>query len=176
MCEQYTARAFVEQTLQWTVKLEHHDARQGYSIGNLAFVNGGFWGPSFSTHDTLELPRSSVQSLVSVVVLDHHGTSVTLDDTVFAFDASLDPARLCIYWNLVAEMDSPPVFPIQHIQVTFEAGYGEEGIPTPITQAIMILTNYLYSWRGGAEEQAQIPQAVQFLLNPYRVFFTGGAV
>jgi hypothetical protein len=173
MCEQYTARAFVEQTLQWTVKLDHQE-RDYTGLGNLAFTNGGFWGPSIRTHDTLELPRCSVQSLVSLTVLDSQGTSVTLTDSTYNLDIALDPARLCIFWNCVAQLESPPVWPIQHIQATFVAAYGDEGIPMPISQAIMILTNYLYMWRGNAKEQAEIPPQVQYLLNPYRIYFTGG--
>jgi len=178
MAEQYLARTLVTTQMLWTVKLNPHENRP-YTLGALAFPNGGgFYGGQGPRFDRLEIPRSPVQSIDTVVLRGHDGTDVTIDDTVYALDTELDPAQLCIYWNLVNEMTNPPMFPIQHIQIGFTAGYGgtqyNETIPTPITQAILLLVNWLYERRGDEIETPELPIAARYLLDPYRVWYSGG--
>lgn len=178
MVEEYTARALITQTLQWTVKLAH-DGSHHFGVGIGAGWPSNWFGAGGFFHTTFELPRSPVQSIGSVVVEDACGNLVTISDSFsttqpyWAVDTSLDPARLCIYWNEVDTADPIIAFPIQHIQITFTAGYEVEPIPVPLTQAILLLTNYWYTRRADDADAPEIPRNVFWLLDQYRVYYTG---
>src|SRR5205807_1820420 len=97
-----------------------------------------------------------------------------IDSTTYSADIALDPARLCIFWDKVHGLPVPPVFPIQHIQVNLTAGYPVGTIPTPITQAILLMVNYLYERRGDEVDMPDMPKAIFYLLDQFKVTFFGG--
>lgn len=172
MVEQYLARSLNTQTLQWTVKFEYHTFNPyGLGAGSIVGLWGG-WGYT-DRHDTMELARAPVQTVNSVVLRDHDGNDVPIDDTTYSLDIDMEPARLCLFWDKIAQITNPPVLPIQHIQIEFDAGYTDT-IPTPITQAILLMVNYLYERRGDEIAMPDMPKAIFYLLDPFKLTFFGG--
>jgi len=119
----------------------------------------------------LELPRSPVQTVNSVILRDILGNDTTLDPSTYVVDADLNPAQLrLLYWT----EQIPVCTPIEHIRVNFDAGYGTDAtnIPMPIINSILVTAAFLYENRG--DQGGDIPMAAQWLLDPYRVQYFGG--
>ena len=171
MAEEYLCRALVPQTYEWVMK--------PLAVNNTFFqstVNFGFWaGANPLSHTTLEIPRAPVTAINTVSVLDAHADVVELGSDAYAIDNNLEPGRLCIYWNEVNAMDTPPQYPLQHIVVNFDAGYDGD-VPTPIKQAIMMAVNYWYERRGDEMDMPEMPKAVYYLLDQYRITFFGSGI
>jgi hypothetical protein len=171
--ENYLSRALIEQTLAWTVKTIPEDTNP-YGAGAAYAAELGWWfGTAGHRTDTFELPRAPVASVNLVCVLDHTGTQTALTDDCYFCDTDLDPARLAIYWWKVRELPEPPTGRIQHIWFNITCGYPTGTIPVPITQAILLLVNYLFERRGDEVTDTDIPSAIWHLLNPYKIEFFG---
>ena len=164
--EMYLARALVTQGLQWTLSERgSHGAWPGLP-GQLACAPAAFGWPS-RLLQPLELPRAPAQGVASVTLLDYDNAVTVLDPGLWSADLALQPARLRIQRQWAYG-------PVRHVQVAFTAGYGDSGdaVPKPITQAILLLTAFLYENRGDAG--GDMPQAAEWLLSPYRIAFFGG--
>ncbi len=166
LAEGYLSRALVTQTLRWTVRPEL------------------LRSPGRShLHGTLELPRSPVQSIVSVTLLDLWGNPTTIAPASlpitpppfsgYVADLALEPATLRI------GPDTPLTggklldwTRIDNIQVSFVAGYGlPADVPPHIIQAIWLMTAASYEHRG--DEAGEIPEAAYRLLDRSRLQFFG---
>lgn len=168
MAEMYLSRVLVSQTLQWTV--QPRDA---------------VWPERHHLHWTLELPRSPVQSIESVIVNDERGNQTTILPAVlpivppavmqgYKADLAFTPSRVKIGRGTVL-IDGRTLSRtnIESVQIVFVAGYGEpEAVPQPILDAIMLTAAYLYENRGDAGGN-EMPHAVEWLLDPYRIMFLG---
>lgn len=179
MVEEYLGRVLVTQTLLATFKLQPH------YIPYTGMAGYGPWGWGFGSgmghglfDGSLEIPRAPVQSLTSVTLRGHDGTNTVISNAAYNLDIELDPARFRILWHEVQENFPTVILPIQHVQIEFIAGYGgseyNEAIPNPILQAIYLLTNYLYERRGDEVQMPEIPKAIYYLLDPYRLQSFGG--
>lgn len=168
MAEGYLGRSLITQTIRWTVRPESM-VRPARSV----------FPPS------LNLPRSPVQSISSVVALDALGNSTTIAAaslpivppalfTGYIADLTLEPARLRLGWNTVLS-DGRLLGSVQldHVAVTMIAGYGDpETVPRNIVQAILLYVAFLYENRG--DDGGEIPKAVERLLDRDRLQFLGG--
>lgn len=163
MAEMYLSRALITQTLQWTYQPQSPIWRNGHHL-----------------RGTLDLPRAPAQSISSVTVLDTRGNSTTIPSatlpiappallTGYIFDQDLDPAHLTI-GGVTILSDGRPLHwaELQHLQVVFQAGYGDAAtaVPKPVITAILLTIAYLYENRG--DEPAEMPKAIEWLLNPFR--------
>jgi uncharacterized phiE125 gp8 family phage protein len=168
MAEMYLSRVLVTQTLQWT--MQPRDA---------------VWPERHHLHWTLELPRSPVQSIVSIQVNDERGNETTILPAVlpvvppagmhgYKADLAFTPSRVKIgRTTLLIDGRTLSRTNIESVQVVFVAGYGDpEAIPQPILDAIMLTAAYLYENRGDAGGN-EMPRAVEWLLDPYRIMFLG---
>jgi hypothetical protein len=164
MAEMYTGRAFITQTLLWTMTPEDQLRRW----------NSRLRGP-------LTLPRGPVQSVASVIVTDTLGNTTPISPATLPI---VPPAVLLGYMTDCAHIrgrltigpdtiliDGRTVrqVELQHIQVSFVAGFGDtpSAVPAPIIDAVLLTTAFLYEHRGDAG--GELPQAMQWLLDPYRV-------
>jgi hypothetical protein len=166
--ESYLGRALMLQTLLWTMSQDPPTGALPLLPMPLLVLPVIMTAPQVM-NKPLELPRSPVQSIVSVTETDTDGTTHTLTAGDWIADLTLDPARLRLNWITV------PRF-LQHIQVTFTAGYvAPDQIPVPILLAIKLMVSWLYEHRGDvAEAAADPPKAMEYLLAPYRIAFFGG--
>lgn len=163
IAEQYLGRALITQTLLWTAQ-----------------PRSPVWRSNHFLHEPLILPRPPVQSISTVSALDTLGNATTISAATlpvvppatllgYMADLTLEPARLVIGRETVmSDGRTLKSVNLQHIQVQLVAGYGDATtIPQPIINAILIIVAFLYEHRGDAG--GDIPQAAQWLLDPYRV-------
>lgn len=157
--EKFLGRALITQTLRWT--LAQADDRRPR-------------GP-FRLRGTIELPRAPVQSISSVIVTDADGVTTNLVSGDYMIDLTLEPARLDIDdaavltgGNVIRGTD------LQHIAVTFVAGYGTAAtsLPPSIINAVLLHIAFLYERRG--DDGGELPPAVNSLLAPHRLWHFGG--
>lgn len=166
LAEAFLGRALITQTLQWTLRPDPPPYGGGGIVAGSWLSGGTVWGSTLSR--PLELPRSPVQSVSSVVVTDANGANTTIDPTIYTLDLALQPSRL---WLNLGQLPSTVsiVYPVQHVQVTFVAGYGADGtfVPKTIINAILLMTAWLYEQRGDAG--GDMPKAAEALLWPHRI-------
>lgn len=121
--------------------------------------------------DKITLPLSPLQEVESITYIDTNGDEQELaeDDDYTIIES--EPAQIIPAYGKC--WPSTRCYP-GAVKVTFKAGYGPDGdtIPAPIKQAILLLIGHFYENREiivtGATV-AQIPYAVDALLNPYRL-------
>lgn len=165
--ERFLGRALITQTLRWVMR--HEPPRGALPALPMAMM---VW-PLIESMPQLwdqqiNLPRSPVQQVTNVVIMDRDGTTSTLvQGTDYTVDTLLEPARLRLCTVTY------PVW-VEHIEIDFVAGYGATGdaVPDEVITAILMLTAWLYENRGDAA--AEMPDAVQALLWPLRVVYFGG--
>ena len=169
MAEGYLSRALITQTMLWTIRPE----------SMLRPERSHLRAP-------LILPRAPVQSIASIIVTDRLGDTTTIEPATlpvptntpiigYIADLDLEPARVRI------GRDTPLTggtllhwARLEHIQVSFIAGYGDdaEDVPETIKQAILLTTAFLYEHRGDAG--GEMPKAAEWLLDRHRLQFLGG--
>ena len=168
LAEEYTNRAFITQTLQWTMSY------QGRPSGGWPMVPAGpifvlpLW---FNWADIggswLELPRAPLQSIVSISQgYWGQGTDTQLyAGTDYSVDLTMQPGRFQLSnWASGAQ---------DHISVQYVAGYGDTpaSVPPLINMAVLWLTAWLYENRGDTD--AAMPKGALSLLNPHRLVTFG---
>lgn len=169
LIEAWTARVLVTQTLLWTMSQDPPSGALPLLPMPLLILPVILTAPQVM-NKPLELPRSPVQSITSVTQTDTDGTLHTLDAGDYIADLALDPARLRLNWLTIPRY-------LQHIQVTFVAGFGGAlgPIPPPLLAAIKLMIAFLYENRGDVSEAAaRPPMAVDYLIAPYKVTYFGG--
>jgi hypothetical protein len=95
----------------------------------------------------------------------------TADEDDYDVNLLVEPATVNVKPQLL------PRIPQQSMSIDYIAGYCLDDdtpakIPAPIRHAILILTAFLYEQRG--DVQAEMPQAAQMLLSPYRIWTYAG--
>lgn len=167
IAESQLNRALITQTLTWTMSQDPPSGALPLLPMPLLILPVILTAPQVMNRP-LELPRCPVQSIVSVSQADTDGTEHVLTTDDWIADLALDPARLRLNWTTMPRY-------LQHIQVVFVAGYGDNAtdVPEPIRAAIKLLVAWLYEHRG--DDAAEIwPKAVDYLLSSRRVFSFGG--
>ncbi len=165
MVETWSGRALVNQTLLWTMSQSVPSGALPLLPMPLLVLPMLLTAPQI-INKPLQLPRAPVSSVSSVVWTDTEGVQYTLvAGTDYRVDTALEPARLRLSWLTM------PRF-LEHIQVTFVAGYGPDGTttPAPIVAAIKMMVAWLYEHRGDNTEAADHPpRAIDYLITPYRI-------
>lgn len=143
--ENYTGRAFVNQTWECTME---------------AFPD-----------DDIVLRPAPLSSITSIIYKDGDGTNQTLSTSVYEANPYSIPGAACLKYS----QSWPTAREIQNsITVTFVAGYGSaaSSVPAPIKSAILLLIGHLYEHRESVNvgvTASEMPQGACFLLDPYRV-------
>ena len=165
MAERYLSRCLITQTLLYTVLPEP-----------VLRPDRNFF------HNPLELTRAPVQSITGVVITDADGNvTPVLPTTVpanpppltgYIPDLAVTPPRLRIGLDTVlADGRALRNARVASIAVTYQAGYGAtaEDVPQNIIQAVLMATAHLYENRG--DVGADLPLAVQWLLDADRMMW-----
>ncbi len=167
LVEQHLGRVLITQTLLWTMSQDPPSGALPLLPMPLLVLPVILSAPQVM-NGPLELPRCPVQSVTSVAQAATDGTVTTLvAGTDYIPDLALDPARIRLQWANVPRY-------MQHLQVTFVAGYGADGtaVPAPLIAAIKLWLAFLYEQRGDTANTAgDPPRAIEWLLAPYKVQF-----
>lgn len=122
--------------------------------------------------DAIEIPLPPLQSITSVKYYDDDNTEATFASTNYIVDVASDPGRIVLYGD--ASWPSTVLRPANGIIIRFLAGYGAAAdVPTALKQAILLLGAHFYENRESVvvgKIATLLPQAVNALIWPYRVF------
>ena len=167
LAEHYLDRALITQTLQWTMADAPIYGQPFAGLPAPLQVLPLSYSWANIQRRPVELPRSPVQSVISVSTLDVHGTATLLTSGYDALVGS-DPGRIRFSGGSPGGLQ-----PGGGLQVTYIAGYGTpDAVPMPIRHGILLLAAWLYENRGDAE--TEWPMVVYRLLDPWRVVTFGG--
>lgn len=164
LAETYLSRALITQTLSYTVvDTPIAGARTPLAPQLQVFPLSLSW--MALQRQPLELPRSPVQSIVSLTTIASDGTATLVPSTLYDVLAGTEPG--CVRLRQATG-------PGSGITVQFVAGYGatSDQVPVSIRQAVLFLTSWLYENRG--DGGGDWPMAVRHLLAPYRLVTFGG--
>ncbi len=164
--EEYTGRAITQQTLQLFL-----DRLPYYRDENLR--EGVYTAPDLNVSaDYIVLPKPPVASITHVKYYSNDNTASTFAASNYFADVDSTSARVVlkngVSWPTLTELRQANAYEVQYV-----AGYGANAsdVPTPIIQAIKLLTTHLYENREMVTSMSvnSIPYTVGQLLQPYRV-------
>ena len=164
--EEYTGRAITQQTLQLFL-----DRLPYYRDENLR--EGVYTAPDLNVSaDYIVLPKPPVASITHVKYYSNDSTASTFAASNYFADVDSTSARVVlkngVSWPTLSELRQANAYEVQYV-----AGYGNSAsdVPTPIIQAIKLLTTHLYENREMVTSMSvnSIPYTVGQLLQPYRV-------
>ena len=164
--EAYTGRAITQQTLQLFL-----DRLPYYRDEKLR--EGVYTAPDLNySADYIVLPKPPVASITHVKYYANDNTASTFAASNYFSDVDSTSARVVlkngVSWPTLTELRQGNAYEVQYV-----AGYGNSAsdVPTPIIQAIKLLTTHLYENREMVTSMSAnaIPYTVGQLLQPYRV-------
>ena len=164
--EEYTGRAITQQTLQLFLD------RLPYYIDE-KLREGVYTAPDINySADYIVLPKPPVASITHVKYYANDNTASTFAASNYFSDVDSTQARVVlkngVSWPTLTELRQGNAYEVQYV-----AGYGNSAsdVPTPIIQAIKLLTTHLYENRELVSQNSvnTIPYTVGQLLQPYRV-------
>lgn len=116
--------------------------------------------------DEIELPKPPLQSVTSITYKDDSGAQTTLNSSVYLVDTDSEPGRIVLASG--QSWPSGTLYPVNPIQVTYVAGYGDEGaaVPERMKQAIKLLLGHWYENREDTITATikNIPMGVESLI------------
>lgn len=164
--EAYTGRAITQQTLQLFLdRLPYY--RDEY------LREGVYTAPDLNVSpDYIVLPKPPVASITHVKYYDNDNNASTFASSNYYSDTDSSQARVVLKngssWPTLTELRQGNAYEIQYV-----AGYGASAsdVPTPIVQAIKLLTTHLYENRELVTSMSanSIPYTIGQLLQPYKV-------
>ena len=115
--------------------------------------------------DKLAINHRPIKSLDAIALIKDDGSAETLEPDHYQVNLRAQPARVLISSDVLPRTSSQDLY---HVEIDITAGYGasETDIPTPLTQAILLLI--AQSYERGEPLGVDIPMMVQALLMPYR--------
>jgi hypothetical protein len=165
LAENYLSRALITQTLAYVVS--QSPPTGGWPVTLMAPIILPLWLPFELLYQRpIELPRSPVQSILSVSMTNCDGSSTTLTSADYSSDTTMEPSRV-----LLGAGFQP--MPEQDVTITFVAGYGSTpaAVPQQIIMAILFTVAWLYEHRG--DEALEMPQIAYTLMTPHRLVTFG---
>lgn len=133
--------------------------------------------PSGNKYDHFDIPYPPLRSIPSTGLVYTSSTSgsTTLSSTAWASDIVSEPGRLVLDYN-----DDWPTETLHNnnpISIEFQCGYlTASKIPEPLILAIKLIVGHAYENResvtvtAGGVTMQETPQAIKWLLAPYRIF------
>jgi len=164
--EAYTGRAITQQTLQLFLD------RLPYYVDE-KLREGVYTAPDLNySADYIVLPKPPVSSITHVKYYANDNTASTFASSNYFADTDSSQARVVlkngVSWPTLTELRQGNAYEVQYV-----AGYGNSAsdVPTPIIQAIKLLTTHLYENRELVTSMSAntIPYTIGQLLQPYRV-------
>jgi len=119
------------------------------------------------------LPVAPVSAITSLAIVDRLGVEEAIDPSRYTLEVDLHRPRL------MSTGYTLPVIPVGGTAViVFDAGFAADwsGLPSDLTQAVMMLAASYYENRGTNPGEPELPQAVTALIARYRPvrLFGGG--
>ena len=115
--------------------------------------------------DTLTIKHRPIKSINAIHLIMNDGSAEIVSTDQYQVNLRMQPARVLMNSEAVSLTSRKDV---SHAEIDITAGYGasEADIPTPLTQAILLLL--AQSYERGEPLGRDIPMMVQALLMPYR--------
>lgn len=150
--EEHCERAFVTQT--WRLSLSEFPALR--AIG---------------------LPRPALQAITSITYSDADNVSTTFAAANYVVVTDAEPGLVVLasgaQWPSGVEL-----LPGLPVRITYTCGYGATtaSVPQPLRAAILLLVAHLYENRESvtALKLSELPQGVEWLVEPYRITYLQG--
>ncbi len=158
LCEEYTQRKFMTQTLRLTMDAFGNQALNALTDGVYDLpIN---YGVDYASEVNLTLP---LQSVTSVTTYDLNNASSVFSSANYTVD--LSGAR--IFLN-IGQLWPVGLRSRHAVEVLYVAGYGNNpaDVPEPIRSAIKMMAAAVYYNRGLAE----MPNPCKGALNPYKLY------
>jgi hypothetical protein len=157
MAEEYTKRAFMTQT--WRLVMD------GFTEFQVAAPTVGFMiAPTPTLVDGsqyIQLSRQPIQSITSIITTDTVNAATTLAAATYTLATGTGRILLNDGYSWPTSLRS-----YEAVAITFVAGYaGAAAVPEPIKQAILQISNAMYS----AKSCADIPDGAKALLDSFRL-------
>jgi uncharacterized phiE125 gp8 family phage protein len=110
--------------------------------------------------DEIALPRPPLQSVTSIIYKDDVGAQTTLASASYIVDTDSEPGRVVLAYG--ESWPSGVLYPANPIQITYVAGYGDEGsdVPEQVRQAIKLLVSHWYENREPVVASGAVPKAI----------------
>lgn len=140
-CEDYTRRAFAEQTLELLLD-------------------------QFPDSGPIDLPCPPLQSVTSIKYKDSEGVENTLSANSYIVETDREPGQVMPLFGSTWPVFTP--FPVAAIRIRFVAGF--EVLPATLKQAMLLLIGHWYETReatGTTNNETEF--SVHALLSPYRM-------
>lgn len=122
--------------------------------------------------DTLELRPYPLQAVSAIKTVDTAGADATMSAAGYLVDASSEPGRVRL--KSTASWPSGTLRELNGFEVTFTAGYGDDGsdVPEQLRQALLFLVGHWYENREvyltTNAVASEIPFTVRALWQPWR--------
>ena len=161
MCEEYTGRAILTQTVDMFL--------DGANETDEPLREGMTTGPYLNFYKNyLVLPKSPIQSITSVSTFADDDTETTFASSKYFADIVREPARIVLR---TGETWPTALRVANAIKVRYTAGYATiEDIPKPMLLAMQQYIAFLYDQRGDMKDYQQastMPPIIKRLLAPY---------
>ena len=140
-CEDYTRRAFAEQTLELLLD-------------------------RFPLSGPITLPCPPLQNVSSITCTNSTGEEIIIPTSDYIVDADREPGQVVLQSGAAWPVFTP--FPTSPIRIRFVAGY--DMLPATLKQAMLLLIGHWYENReatGSAKDETAF--SVHALLSPYRL-------
>lgn len=160
LVEAWLNRACITQTLQFTLTNSPPPTASPLVPQSL-IVFPLNWPPV--VRKPIAIPRAPCQSVASVM-WGEVGDLTAADTDDYVLNLEVEPGQISLKAPLV------PMIPQYAMQMTYDAGYGDdpENVPGPIRHGILMVTAALYENRGDVDNA--IPSAAWNLMAPYRLW------
>lgn len=167
--EEATGRALVTQT--WDLWLDDF-TKQGLFLDDYVQFdgNGNAYTGGKPLAQSIELPRSPLQSVTAVYYYQDDDVEATLAASNYIVDSASEPGRVAL-----KRSGSWPTSlrPINGARIRFVCGYGTpSAVPQPLKQAMLMLISHWFENRETVNVGTsvnELPFSVQMLLQPYRI-------
>lgn len=134
--------------------------------------------------ESIQLPRSPVQTVTSVKGHNQDGTTTTVLATNYIVDVASEPARIAL--KMSQSWPTTSLRSINGVEVEYVAGYGDAGsdVPEPIRTALLMAIGDVGSNRGGQQAKFEkvgessisrfdpglMPLPPQHILDTYKIW------
>ena len=160
-CENYTGRAFVAQTLAWSLS-----AWPGIRQARDSDIDYCRLFPD-SPASYAEVPRGPLVSVSSITIYDDDDVA-----SVWSADNYYVSTRTGRIYRRSGVAWPQPARAADGIEIVYVAGFGSAApdVPEPLRRAVMLMLAHLYEWRQPVADApgAPLPMSVAELLAPYR--------
>ncbi|MFQ5954721.1 MAG: hypothetical protein ACE5JZ_06640 [Kiloniellales bacterium] len=165
--ETFTGRVLITQT--WRLSLDNWPRRRSALARLWEGVREG--ADIITGQDFIEIPRPPLQSVTSFQIFDTSDAATEVDSSIYFVDTESEPGRVGL--RFAKTWPSTTLRPHDGVQITFVAGYGDDGnaVPDDLMAGLRLLLAHFHEHRAALDQATDIavPRAVKELLGPHRI-------